>query len=63
MVTAGNDPLREQDLDYLAKLAAAGVKVTLYDYQSMVHGFFTLPGYFPQGSTAIDALAKHIREL
>ena len=63
MITAGNDPLREQDVDYAAKLESAGVKVNLYDYSSMVHGFFTLPSYFPQGGEAIEAIAKHIRKL
>ncbi len=63
MITAGNDPLREQDMDFVAKLRKAGVEVAVYDYPSMVHGFFTLPGYFPQGTEAIEVLGKHIRDL
>ena len=63
IITAGNDPLREQAMDYAAKLREAGVEVALYDYPSMVHGFFTLPGYFPQGREAIQAIANHVRQL
>jgi acetyl esterase len=63
MITAGDDPLRKQDLEYLAKLERAGVKATWYDYPAMVHGFFTLPGYFPSGEEAIEKLAKTIRVL
>ena len=63
MITAGHDPLREQDLDYLKKLEGSGVDVVLLDYPTMVHGFFTLPGFFFQGREAIEELAKNIRLL
>ena len=63
IVTAGHDPLREQDLEYLGKLTLSGIKTTLYDYPEMIHGFFTLPGYFQSGSRAIEDVAKCIRQL
>ena len=58
MITAGHDPLREQDLDYLKKLEDSGVDVVLLDYPTMVHGFFTLPGFFFQGREAIEESAR-----
>ena len=63
IITAENDPLREQDLDYARKLEEAGVKVTLLNYPGMVHGFFSVPNYFAEARSAIDELAKMIKSL
>jgi acetyl esterase len=63
IITAENDPLREQDLDYARKLEKFGVSVSVLDYPGMVHGFFTLPSYFDSGKLATDKLASIIRSL
>jgi len=63
IVTAQNDPLREQDLEYARKLEISVVEVTILNYIGMVHGFFTLPTYFESGELAINELAKVIRSL
>jgi acetyl esterase len=53
--TAGFDPLRSEAEAYAARLADAGVPVTLTPYPTMIHGFLRLPALVPQ---ALDGLAE-----
>jgi acetyl esterase len=62
IVTAGFDPLREEAIAYGEKLKQAGVKVSLVDYPTMIHGFFSMPGLIPLGSEAMAAAAHAVRD-
>ncbi len=46
MITAACDPLRDEGEAYAARLAEAGVPVTLYRAPDVLHGFFSLPPVF-----------------
>jgi len=53
VITAGYDPLRDEGLQYADKLRAAGVKTDYKNYDSMVHGFFTMAGILDLSKEAI----------
>jgi acetyl esterase len=61
IVTAGFDPLREEGLAYAEKLKRADVPVTLVDYPSMIHGFFSMSAFIPLASEAIAAAAQAVK--
>lgn len=42
VVTAGFDPLRDEAIAYVERLADAGVRISHHDYEGVVHGFFGL---------------------
>lgn len=43
LVVAGHDPLRDEALAYADALEAAGVSVTLLQFEGGVHGFMSMP--------------------
>jgi acetyl esterase len=43
LVIAGHDPLRDEALEYVAALAAAGVPVVRAQFDGAVHGFMSMP--------------------
>jgi acetyl esterase len=43
VVIAGHDPLRDEALDYVAALAAAGVPVARAQFDGAIHGFMSMP--------------------
>lgn len=53
--TAGYDPLRSEGEAYAARLAEAGVPVTLTPYPTMIHGFLRMAALVPE---ALDGLAE-----
>ena len=63
MITAEFDPLREQELDFAERMKESGVKFDLRDYPGLVHGFVSLPGYYPEGRQAIEAIASEIKRI
>jgi acetyl esterase/lipase len=42
-------------------LKQAGVPVTLVDYPSMIHGFFSMSAFIPLASEAIAAAAQAVK--
>jgi acetyl esterase len=62
IVTAGFDPLRDEAIAYAEKLKQAGVTVTQVDYPTMIHGFFSMPGWIPLAGQAIMAAAHAVRD-
>ncbi|MBX3438352.1 MAG: alpha/beta hydrolase [Planctomycetaceae bacterium] len=60
MVTAGYDPLRDEGIDYAARLSAAGVPVTHIHYPDMIHGFFRRLDAFDRASELVRAIADWI---
>ncbi len=54
VITAEYDPLRDEGEAYAARLAAAGVDVTVTRYDSVIHGFFSMRDLVPEGKAAVD---------
>ena len=64
VITAEFDPLRDEGEAYGSALAAAGVETTTTRYDGMIHGFFSMKEFLPDGATAMaeaaEALKKHL---
>lgn len=58
---AGFDPLRDEGEAYAARLAAAGVPVTVKLHRGMVHPFINSPGLWRTSRRAIDEIAGAVR--
>jgi monoterpene epsilon-lactone hydrolase len=56
--TAGDDPLRGDGLELVAKARAAGVAVEHRDYQALWHDFHALAGLLAAGDSAMDDLVE-----
>ncbi|SDO45231.1 alpha/beta hydrolase [Pseudomonas jinjuensis] len=65
VISAGFDPIRDDGLDYAARLRAAGVPVEVLHYAGQIHGFLNLDEVFGSGRDALqrvaDALARVFR--
>lgn len=61
VVIAGCDPLRDEGLDYAARLEEAGVEVDLRVHPDMTHGFFTLTGLLGPADAAARSVGAAIR--
>lgn len=62
VLTAGCDPLHRQGELFADALIAAGVATEHLAYPGVVHGFFQLPGIFPEGRDAIDKAGAALRD-
>lgn len=62
IITAGCDPLRDGAAAYAERLKAAGVKVTLVDYPTMIHAFMHMSNFVPLAREAITAAAKATKD-
>lgn len=58
---AGFDPLRDEGEAYAARLADAGVPVTVKIHRGLVHPFINSPGLWRSSRRAIDELAGAVR--
>ncbi|MDR3637036.1 MAG: alpha/beta hydrolase [Isosphaeraceae bacterium] len=58
VLTAEYDPLRDEGEAYAARLAQAGVPVTITRYSGMIHGFIRRYGMFDQGREALAEVAR-----
>jgi acetyl esterase len=54
VVTAEFDPLRDEGEAYAESLRAAGVEVNLTRYDGVIHGFFSMLDFIPEGKVAMD---------
>ena len=61
VITAGNDPLRDEGEAYAARLRDAGVPTTLARYDGVIHGFFGMFGVVDESEQAIDQVAHALR--
>lgn len=60
-IIAGCDPLADDCKAYAEALGAAGVPVTVHEFEGMVHGFFTLGKMFPQAGEAVEHAGMALR--
>lgn len=56
ILTAGYDPVRDDGLDYAARLRAAGVAVELLHYAGQFHGFLNLDAVLVAGRDALQRI-------
>ncbi|MCS7079785.1 MAG: alpha/beta hydrolase [Chloracidobacterium sp.] len=62
IIVAEYDPLRDEGTAYARRLEAAGVRASVSHYAGMVHGFFSLTGWFDDAQRAIDEAAAVLRQ-
>jgi acetyl esterase len=61
MMTAGFDPLRDEGRAYAERLRAAGNEVTHRNYDSLIHGFFSMTGGIPAARVAVAEATAALR--
>ena len=62
VMIAGYDPLRDEGVEYATKLIEAGNRVTLVNYEGMMHGFVLAGGMLDAAKQAIAQSAAALRE-
>lgn len=62
VMVAGFDPLRDEGVDYAKRLVEAGNRVTLSNYEGMIHGFYLMGGAVDAAKRAITESARHLRQ-
>jgi acetyl esterase len=62
VLVAGHDPLRDEGVQYACRLVEAGNRVTLVNYEGMVHGFFLMLGALEAAGRAVAQAAAALRE-
>ncbi|MEX2469046.1 MAG: alpha/beta hydrolase [Pseudohongiellaceae bacterium] len=61
VLSAGFDPLQDENKAYALKLEADGVPVTYRHYGDMFHGFITMPGVLDRAREALAESAEALR--
>lgn len=62
ILSAGYDPLQDENRSYAYKLEGAGVEVTFSHYPDMIHGFYTMPGILDSARKALSESAAALRK-
>lgn len=58
IVSAGFDPLRDEDFAYEERLKEAGVSVAHHHFEDMIHGFCSMTDELDAAEEGIDAIAE-----
>jgi acetyl esterase len=61
VLTAEEDPTRDDAERYGARLSAAGVRATVKRYPGTFHGFLTMQGVLSRASEALDDVSRAVR--
>jgi acetyl esterase len=61
VLVAGCDLAHDEGVEYAERLRAAGVDVTLLDYDGMHHGFFTMTGALTRADEAMEEVGALVR--
>jgi acetyl esterase len=61
VIVAGYDPLRDEGVDYAKRLIEAGNRVTLANYEGMIHGFLLMGGAMDAAQQALAQSAEALR--
>jgi acetyl esterase len=62
VLVAGYDPLRDEGVDYAKRLIEAGNRVTLENYEGMIHGFYLMGGAVDAARRALAQSAQALKE-
>jgi acetyl esterase len=62
VLVAGYDPLRDEGVDYAKRLIEGGNRVTLVNYEGMIHGFLLMGGAVDAAKRALTQSAQALRE-
>jgi acetyl esterase len=62
LLVAGYDPLRDEGVDYAKRLIEAGNRVTLVNYEGMIHGFLLMGGAVDAAKRALGQCADALRD-
>jgi acetyl esterase len=61
VLTAGYDPLRDEGLEYAARLTAAGNSAAQVCFERQIHGFITMGRVLDEANTAVRLCAAELR--
>jgi len=61
VLVAGYDPLRDEGVDYAKRLIESGNRVTLVNYEGMIHGFLLMGGAVDAAKRALSESAAALR--
>ncbi|MBM86783.1 MAG: hypothetical protein CMQ41_00230 [Gammaproteobacteria bacterium] len=61
MISAGYDPLQDENKAYAEKLKNAGVAIKHSHYGGMIHGFLTMPGKIDKAKEGISECASELK--
>ncbi|NMB40944.1 MAG: alpha/beta hydrolase [Firmicutes bacterium] len=61
VITAGYDPLHDEGEAYARRLKKAGVEVTYYCYEDMIHGFFSYAGLMDKAKDLVARIAHSLQ--
>ena len=62
VLVAGFDPLRDEGVDYAKRMIEAGNRVTLVNYEGMIHGFYLMGAAVDAAKRAIAQSAQALKE-
>ncbi len=62
IITAGNDPLRDEGKHYADRLREAGVAVEYVCFEGTIHGFMSFSGALDVGKEGLALVSRHLQE-